>query len=95
PVLYTDRFGSLILNAGPDDLAAAFGPLPHGTPLEMRRPGGTERITFEETFGSVAPGEPLLWVDSSGRLGLAVNQGSAADRFDLREPGTVTLRLAH
>ncbi|WUH96949.1 SAM-dependent chlorinase/fluorinase [Spirillospora sp. NBC_00431] len=95
PILYTDRFGSLILNAGPDDLAAAFGPLAHGTPLELSwRPGRAERITFEETFGGVAAGEPLLWVDSSGLLGLAVNQGSAADRFDLREPGTVTLRPA-
>lgn len=94
-VLYTDRYGSLVLNAGPDDLAAAFGPLPHGTALELSRPGGgTERITFEETFGSVAPGDPLLWVDSSGHLGLAVNQGSAAGRFGLRDPDAVTLRLA-
>ncbi|TMQ97131.1 SAM-dependent chlorinase/fluorinase [Actinomadura soli] len=101
PILYADRFGSLILNAGPDDLAAAFGPLGPGTPLEMSWPGGAGRVTFEETFGGVAPGEPLVWVDSSGRLGLAVNQGSAADRFGLREPGTevrgpgtVTFRLA-
>ncbi|TDD37426.1 hypothetical protein E1287_08645 [Actinomadura sp. KC06] len=94
PILYTDRFGSLILNAGPDDLRAAFGPLDHGTPLELACPDGAERVTFEETFGGVAPGEPLVWVDSSGLLGLAVNQGSAADRFGLGEPGAVTLRLA-
>ncbi|MFI0368551.1 S-adenosyl-l-methionine hydroxide adenosyltransferase family protein [Actinomadura sp. 1N219] len=94
-ILYTDRFGSLVLNAGPDDLRAAFGPLEHGTPLELAWPdGGFERVTFEETFGGVAPGEPLVWVDSSGLLGLAVNRGSAADRFGLREPGAVTLRPA-
>ncbi|MFI0409544.1 S-adenosyl-l-methionine hydroxide adenosyltransferase family protein [Actinomadura sp. 3N508] len=94
PILYTDRFGSLILNAGPDDLRAAFGPLAYGTPLELWVPGDAGRVTFEETFGAVAPGEPLVWVDSSGRLGLAVNQGSAADRFGLGEPGAVTLRPA-
>ncbi|GAA4228722.1 SAM-dependent chlorinase/fluorinase [Actinomadura meridiana] len=93
PILYTDRFGSLILNAGPDDLAAAFGPLEHGAPLEVS--GRGERITFAETFGGVAPGEPLLWVDSSGLLGLAVNQGSAADRFGMREPAVITLRPAN
>ncbi|MFI0485245.1 S-adenosyl-l-methionine hydroxide adenosyltransferase family protein [Actinomadura sp. 9N215] len=97
PILYTDRFGSLILNAGPGDLDTAFGPLKHGTPLELSHPGRAgrpNRITFEATFGDVAPGEALLWVDSSGQLGLAVNQGSAADRFGLREPSAVTLRLA-
>ncbi|TDB85319.1 hypothetical protein E1264_21705 [Actinomadura sp. KC216] len=96
PILYTDRFGSLVLNAAPDELDAAFGPLEYGTPLELSWPGGGRavRVTFEETFGGVAPGEPLVWVDSSGRLGLAVNQGSAAGRFGLREPGAVTLRRA-
>ncbi|RFS85783.1 hypothetical protein D0T12_12450 [Actinomadura spongiicola] len=95
PILYTDRFGSLILNAGPDDLAAAFGTVEHGTPLELSGPGHVSPVTFEETFGAVAPGDPLLWVDSSGQLGLAVNQGSAAERFGLREPAVVTLRTAH
>ncbi|MGP4027911.1 SAM hydrolase/SAM-dependent halogenase family protein [Actinomadura sp. 3N407] len=94
PVLYTDRFGSLILGAEPEDLAAAFGPLPYGTPLGVvwTAPGpGSARVTFEETFGGVSPGEPLVWVDSSGWLGLAVNQGSAAVAFGLAGTETVTL----
>ncbi|MEU8802163.1 SAM-dependent chlorinase/fluorinase [Spirillospora sp. NPDC048819] len=94
PVLYTDRFGSLILGAEPEDLTAAFGPLPHGTPLEVvwTLPApGSARVTFEETFGGVAPGEPLLWIDSSGRLGLAVNRGSAAEALGLAGAETVTL----
>ncbi|MBE1534722.1 SAM hydrolase/SAM-dependent halogenase family protein [Actinomadura algeriensis] len=97
PVLYTDRFGSLVLGAEPDDLAAAFGPLEPGTPLDAAWtvPGGTgrdERIPFSETFGGVAPGRPLLWIDSSGRLGLAVNQGSAADALGLAGTTSITLR---
>ncbi|MFD0691192.1 SAM hydrolase/SAM-dependent halogenase family protein [Actinomadura fibrosa] len=91
--LYVDRFGSLILHARPDDLAAALGPLEYGTALRVTHPGGTLRATFEETYGSVTPGEPLLWVDSSGQLGLAVNQGSAAERTELRAGDTVTLRV--
>jgi S-adenosylmethionine hydrolase len=94
-VLYTDRYGSLILGAGPDDLAAAFGLLPLDTTLavEWTGPDGRDhvaRVPFVETFGGVAVGDPLLWVDSSGWLGLAVNQGSAAAAF--HATGEVTLR---
>ncbi|WP_316043587.1 SAM hydroxide adenosyltransferase [Actinomadura sp. CNU-125] len=97
PVLYTDRFGSLVLGAEPDDLAAAFGPLAPGTPLDVAwtvpdAPGRGERIPFAETFGGVAPGRPLLWIDSSGRLGLAVNQGSAVAVLGLAGATSITLR---
>ncbi|MQY03111.1 SAM hydrolase/SAM-dependent halogenase family protein [Actinomadura macrotermitis] len=94
PVLYTDQFGSLILAAGPDDLAAALGDPPYGTALEVSWDGGSARVPFAETFGKVAEGEPLVWVDSSGRLGLAVNQGSAAARFGLSDAAVLTLRTA-
>jgi len=97
PVMYTDRFGSLILGAGPEELTAALGPLPHGTLLEVLWDApepGSARVTFEETFGAVEPGEPLLWVDSSGLLGLAVNQGSAAATFGLAGTEFLTLRRA-
>ena len=93
-LLYVDRFGSVILNAGRDDLAAALGEVEYGAALEVSWLGRVERITFAETFGSVAVDEPLLWVDSSGQLGLAVNQGSAAERFGLGRDGNVTIRLA-
>jgi S-adenosylmethionine hydrolase len=95
-VLYIDRFGSLILAAGRDDLPAT---LAYGTPLEVAwtdRDGAprTVRAAFAETFGSVAEGEPLIWVDSSGRLGLAVNRGSAAARFGLAPDAVLTIRPA-
>ncbi|MFD0903728.1 SAM hydrolase/SAM-dependent halogenase family protein [Actinomadura sediminis] len=97
PVLYTDRFGSLVLGARPDDLAAAFGAPEPGTPLDVvwTVPDGTERtarVPFAETFGSVPPGDALLWTDSSGWLGLAVNQGSAAEALGLAGAASVVLR---
>ncbi|WP_242885050.1 SAM hydrolase/SAM-dependent halogenase family protein [Actinomadura litoris] len=91
--LYTDRFGSVVVNAGPDDLAAALGPVAFGAALEVSWPGRAARVTFAETFGSVPVGEPLLLTDSSGRLGFAVNQGSAAERFGFRGEA-VAVRLA-
>lgn len=95
PVLYTDRFGSLVLGAERADLTAAFGELPPGAPLEVSwgAPApGAARVTFEETFGGVPPGDPLLWIDSSGWVGLAVNQGSATGALGLGGVRTVTLR---
>ncbi|GAA4068526.1 SAM-dependent chlorinase/fluorinase [Actinomadura miaoliensis] len=94
--LYIDRFGSLVLAARRDDLPATPA---YGTPLEVTwttRDGTprTIRAPFVETFGSVAEGEPLLWVDSSGWLGLAVNQGSAAARFGLASDAVLTIRPA-
>ncbi|MFE9100540.1 SAM hydrolase/SAM-dependent halogenase family protein [Actinomadura geliboluensis] len=97
PVLYTDRFGSLVLGAEPGDLTAAFGELPPGTPLDVAwtvPAPGSARVAFAETFGAVAPGEPLLWTDSSGWLGLAVNQGSATDALGLKGVRSLTLRPA-
>ncbi|RFU37915.1 hypothetical protein DZF91_30425 [Actinomadura logoneensis] len=93
-VLYTDQFGSLVLGAEPAELTAAFGELPFGTSLELSWDGGEARVPFEETFGKVAVGDPLVWVDSSGRLGIAVNQGSAAARFGLADGMAVTITRA-
>ncbi|POM24601.1 Adenosyl-chloride synthase [Actinomadura rubteroloni] len=92
-VLYEDRYGSLILSAEAKDL----GPPRFGTPatLSWTSSDGTPtaiRVTYEETFGSVHPGDPLLWTDSSGALGLAVNQGSAAHRYGLTAGTVLTLR---
>ncbi len=88
-VLYSDDFGSLILGATPRDLTAAFGPLEYGTELEF----AGIRVCWAATFGAVPEGEPLLFADSSGRLALGVNLGSAATRFGLSAGRTVTLRV--
>ncbi|WP_020722879.1 SAM hydrolase/SAM-dependent halogenase family protein [Actinomadura atramentaria] len=92
-VLYVDRYGSLILGADAADLGRPV----HGTPigLSWTSPDGiptAARVAYERTFGSVPPGDPLLWTDSSGALGLAVNQGSAAERYGLAAGSVLTLR---
>ena len=98
-VLYTDRFGSLLLSAEEGDLAAALGPVPHGTALEASWTGPdggprSARLPFELTYGRVPEGEALIWVDSSGLLGLAVNRGSAAERFGIGTGSALTVRRA-
>jgi S-adenosylmethionine hydrolase len=87
-ILYTDRFGSLILSAGRRHLDEALGPVAHGTLLDTE----AGPVPFERTYGSVPKGAPLIWEDSSGHLGLAVNQGSAAELFGLADGEALTLR---
>jgi hypothetical protein len=87
-VLYADDFGSLVLAAHPADLDKALGPLAYGTQLTI----AGESVRWADTYGAVVRGEPLLYVDSSGWLALAVNQGSAADRFGLVAGSTVTVQ---
>ena len=43
----------------------------------------THQLKWASTFGEVAPGSPLLYEDSYGRLCIAVNQGNAAKLLDL------------
>ncbi|WP_395108660.1 S-adenosyl-l-methionine hydroxide adenosyltransferase family protein [Actinomadura sp. SCN-SB] len=90
PILYVDRFGSLILNATTADLEAALGPTPHGTQLSV----DGAPVPYAATYGMVPKNHPLVWEDSSGLLGVAVNQGSAAKRFGLGGGDVVTLRRA-
>jgi hypothetical protein len=100
-LLYVDTFGNVKLGALAGDLRAAFGPLAFGSELQLawqgvgREPEVREaRLPWVETFGHVAPGAPLLYEDSYGRLCLAVNQGSAADRLGLTEDLAVVLHRA-
>lgn len=40
-------------------------------------------VPYRETFGAVTPGDLVAFVDSAGRLALAVNTGDAAKRLGL------------
>ena len=42
-----------------------------------------QNVPYARSFGSVAVGENLLFVDSSGNVSLAVNQGNFAQSFDI------------
>lgn len=83
-VLFIDRYGNARLAGQPSDLGAIGGP---------PAPGGIYRVAVGEhrldvpwhaTFGDVEPGAALLYVDADyGGLGIALNQGSAAERLGL------------
>lgn len=73
-VLYADRFGNLVLDARPGDLdpgAKALRIACGDRELEAAR-----GATFADGAGGL-----VVYDDSSGRLGLAVDRGSAAERL--------------
>lgn len=89
-VLLIDAFGNCRLAGETSDLAAVFGNLQTGRKFELVLPArgargaGREAVTWVATFGDVAVGEPLLFEDADyAGPALAVNQGSAAERFGL------------
>ena len=86
-VVTVDSFGNLYLGGVPDDLAAVVGPLTPGMPLRA----ADLELVWAETFGRVAPGEALLFEDSDGRLCLALNQASAAERLGVHEGDRIAI----
>jgi hypothetical protein len=86
-VVYVDSFGNLRLAGGRAELEAAFGTLADGATVHVRiGERGSFAAAFAASFGHVAAGSTLLYVDSSGHLALADNQGDLAGRL-ASEPG--------
>jgi S-adenosylmethionine hydrolase len=89
-VLFADRFGNVTLDL--DAAGAGEGSLRTGGRLEIRAPDGRFEAGWARTFGDTVRGDLLLYEDSSGRMALAVNGGSAAGLLDLEPDSEVELR---
>jgi S-adenosyl-L-methionine hydrolase (adenosine-forming) len=92
-VIATDGpFGNLVTNISGDDflkLGYARGRAVHVTI------GKNEMdIPFVRTFSDVALNAPLLYIDSRGHLGLAVNQGSFAATYGVKPPVAIFIPRA-
>jgi S-adenosylmethionine hydrolase len=95
-VIYVDTFGNVKLTALAADLHAAIPDLEPGDELsvELGDDNRSVALRWRTTFGDAAPGEPLLYEDSYGRLCLAVNQGDAATTLQLVEDLPARIRRA-
>ncbi len=71
-VLYADRFGNLVLDARTDDLGASPSPL--SIAVAGREFPAARGATFADGAGGL-----VVYGDSSGRLGIAADRGSAAE----------------
>ena len=78
-VLYADKFGNIVTNIG-------AGALPEGGEDGHRVEIGWARIDgLSGTYADVRVGEMLALIGSSGRLEIAVREGSAAERLGLKQ----------
>jgi S-adenosylmethionine hydrolase len=82
-----DPFGNLITNVSREQ----FQELGYSLGDEVNVSIGERTLTvpYVKTFGSVAVGKPLLYIDSRGRAGLAVNQGNFSEVYKLVPPATL------
>jgi S-adenosyl-L-methionine hydrolase (adenosine-forming) len=89
-VFGVDRFGNVQLSAGSAELERA------GMAGTDRLEVVTRRVTLPvrraATFGDVTEGEVALIVDSSGRLALVLNRGSAAEALDLAPGDSLSIQ---
>jgi S-adenosylmethionine hydrolase len=82
-----DPYGSLITDI-PEDEFKKLG-YNVGDEVTVRVNDKSVTVPFKKTFMDVPVGHTLLYIDSRGRLGLAVNQGNYSEKFNVRPPGTV------
>jgi S-adenosylmethionine hydrolase len=92
-VIATDGpFGNLVTNISGEDLLKLG--YKHGQNVKVMI-GKTEmNIAFARTFSDVALNKPLLYIDSRGHLGLAVNQGSFASAYGIKPPAPIFISRA-
>ena len=87
-ILAVDRpFGSLISNIEGEDflkLGYALGDKVTVT-LGVRQ----FVVPFVKTFSDVPPGQPLLYINSRGRVGLAINQGNYSAANHITPPAAI------
>jgi S-adenosylmethionine hydrolase len=74
-------YGNLILNLD----AALFAKLGYriGDSVPVAFDGESHEFMLANTFSDVAPGKELLYVDSRGRLTIAINQGNFAEVYKI------------
>ena len=90
-VIATDGpYGNLITDVDATLFATLGWVVGDRVPVEI----GTERLTlpFVRTFSDVPLHAPLLYVDSRGRVGIALNQGNFARAHHVSVPSALVLR---
>jgi hypothetical protein len=89
-VIATDGpFGNLVTNVDAEDFLKLGYQRGDTVPITI----GDKKmeLPFVKTFSDVGLGKPLIYIDSRGRFGLAVNQGSFAAIYGIKPPVKFTM----
>jgi len=92
-VIATDGpFGNLVTNIHAEDfLRLGYS---RGQVVSVMIGGKEMKIPFVRTFSDVPLNHPLMYIDSRGRLGFAVNQASFASIYGIKPPQAIFIRRA-
>ncbi len=82
-------FGSLVTNITREDFAGLGYKV--GDRVKFTLAGRPLAIPFVKTFSDVPVGQPLFYIDSRGRLGLAINQGGFVKRYAVKVPARLEI----
>lgn len=82
-----DPFGSLITDIPGEDFKNLGYAVGDRVVVEVNKKLIT--FPFAKTFMDVPVGDTLLYIDSRGRVGLAVNQGNYSKKFNIEPPATI------
>jgi len=82
-----DPFGSLITDIPGEAFKGLGYTVGDKVPIELNKKYLV--LPFGHTFMDVPVGDPLLYIDSRDRLGIAVNQGNYSKKYDITPPATI------
>ncbi|MGC1659883.1 MAG: SAM-dependent chlorinase/fluorinase, partial [Candidatus Acidiferrales bacterium] len=82
-----DPYGSLITDIPGEDFKTLGYSL--GEKISVKLDGKPVVIPYQKTFMEVPVGQSLLYIDSRGRVGLAVNQGDYSRVYKITPPVSI------
>ena len=82
-----DPFGSLISDIPSDEFKNLGYRVGDKVIVELNKKPVT--LPYAKTFMEVPVGDPLLYIDSRGRVGIAVNQGNYSRKFNIEPPASI------
>jgi S-adenosylmethionine hydrolase len=88
-----DPFGSVITDVTREDFQKLGYVVGDNVPVQINKKTAT--LPYGKTFMDVPVGDSLLYIDSRGRVGIAINQGNYARKFNVEVPGTIFVPNKH
>ena len=86
---WIDGYGNVQTNVSPEDLDAVD--ISPGEAVTVKVGSTLHTVKWVTSYSDVQDGDPMLHVDSSGLLALAVRGGSAVEAFSIAEGVSITL----
>lgn len=84
-----DPFGSLVTDIPGDEFKKLGYTLGDKFRIEINKKSVV--LPYVKTFMDVPVGDVLLYIDSRGRVGIAINQGNYSKKFGVEPPGTISI----